>query len=378
MRPSIEHSRIGPRQAGAFQLTREQVQEATLAHLRSFGVSFDAAIVRAMAAAAMDANEGSIEPSPLSPLTAASIATPVQFLQNWLPGFVRVITAARKIDEVLGISTTGSWEDEEIVQGVMEPLGLAMPYTDYANVPLASWNVNFERRTVVRFEMGFSVGKLEEARTARMRANTAAEKRGAAADALEITRNRVGFWGYNGGANRTFGFLNDPALPAYVPLPNGASGDPEWSEKTFLEITADIRTALAALRAQSLDRIDPDNTPITMVVPTDAVDFLSTTNEFGTVSVREWIRQTYPRLRVVSAPELQAANGGAGVLYFFAEEVQDGASDDSRTWLQAVPARFQSLGVENGAKVYTEDFSNATAGVMLKRPYAVVRYTGVS
>jgi len=29
------------------------------------------------------------------------------------------------------------------------------------------------------------------------------------------------------------------------------------------------------------------------------------------------------------------------------------------------------------AKAYEEDYSNATAGVLLKRPYAVVRYSGI-
>jgi hypothetical protein len=42
--------------------------------------------------------------------TTASIADPVQFLQTWLPGFVYVITQARKIDEITGVATVGSWE----------------------------------------------------------------------------------------------------------------------------------------------------------------------------------------------------------------------------------------------------------------------------
>ena len=35
------------------------------------------------------------------------------------------------------------------------------------------------------------------------------------------------------------------------------------------------------------------------------------------------------------------------------------------------------LGSEKGAKHYTEDFLMATAGVMVKRPWAVKRYTGL-
>jgi hypothetical protein len=36
-----------------------------------------------------------------------------------------------------------------------------------------------------------------------------------------------------------------------------------------------------------------------------------------------------------------------------------------------------ALGVEKKSKAYVEDYTNATAGAMCKRPYAVVRYSGV-
>ena len=96
-------------------------------------------------------------------VTTGSVGTPVQFLQEWLPGFVFVITAARKIDEFIGILNTGSWEDEQVVQGILERTGVTLPYGDYTNVPLSSWNTNFNYRTVVRFEEGMKVGVLESA-----------------------------------------------------------------------------------------------------------------------------------------------------------------------------------------------------------------------
>ena len=76
----------------------------------------------------------------------------------------------------------------------------------------------------------------------------------AAAVALEIERNRVGFRGYNNGNNRTYGFLNSVDLPAYVTVSNGASGSSEWSTKTFLEIVADLRGAFSELRTQSQEK----------------------------------------------------------------------------------------------------------------------------
>jgi len=365
MTASLTRSHIGARQVRPLR----DFPVAQVNDLRQLGIGLDEAVARRLNAAYFEASGMD---SLAASVTSASMPTPVQFLQTWLPGFVAVITQARKIDELVGVTTVGSWEDEEIVQGVMEALGQSTPYGDATNVPLSSWNLNFERRTVVRFEEGMSVGKLETARSAKVRVDNAAQKRAAAALALEIQRNRVGFYGYNDGAGRTYGFLNDPNLPAYVGVAGGT-----WSTKTFLQITADLRAAFAALRTQSGDIIDPMAAQTTLAVATACVDFLTVTSDFG-ISVRDWLTQTYPRCRVVSAPELNAANGGANVFYLYAETVDDGAStDDNRTFVQAVPAKFQVLGVEVRAKATVEDYSNASAGILCKRPYAVVRRSGI-
>ena len=186
--------------------------------LARLGINLSAQDVKHMAkyAPAMDAVQ------PL--VTTASVTTPVQFLQFWLPGFVQVITAARKIDDLIGIMNAGSWEDEQVVQGIMERTGTAVPYGDYTNMPRASWNNNFVTRTVVRFEEGMSVGVLEQARASRMNVNDSAEKRQSCAMQLEIERNLVGFFGFNAGANNTYGFLNDPGLLAYTQVAAGIAG----------------------------------------------------------------------------------------------------------------------------------------------------------
>jgi hypothetical protein len=300
----------------------------------------------------------------------------VQFLQNWLPGFVFVVTAARKIDDIIGIMITGSWVDEQIVQGVLERVGSAQPYGDYTNVPLSSWNTNFNFRTVVRFEEGMKVGVLESARAARQLVDDAGMKREAAAQELEIIRNSIGFFGFNDGANNTYGFLNDPGLGAFTIVPNGVSGFPQWSTKTFLEITKDIRTAVVALRTQSQDTIDPEKVDLTLAVATSSVDWLTTTSDFG-ISVRDWMKEAYPRMRVVSAPQLNAAHASDNVFYLQADQINDMSTDGGRVWIQPVPTKFQVLGVQQLAKAYEEDYANATAGAMCKRPYAVVRFYGI-
>lgn len=352
--------------AGPFVLSADEVSEYKA--LAALGIGLDDRSLQGMFAA-MDANV-------LTPtVMPGNLGVPAQFLQNWLPGLVRTITQARKIDMLVGISTAGNWEDEEVIQGVLEPTGLAVLYGDYTNVPLSSFNLSYERRSVVRFEQGIRVGALEEARMGRVNVNAATEKRGAAAVSLDILRNRVGFYGYNGGVGRTYGFLNDPGLPAYVTVAAGTGGT-TWATKTFLEITADIRAAMGVLQNQSGDTIDPTDTALVLAVATIASQFLAVTSEFGN-SVKAWLAETYPKLRIVTAPELNGANGGANVFYLYPETVQDGSTDGGKVFDQIVPTRFQTLGVEQQAKAYIEAFTNATAGVMVKRPWAIVRRSGI-
>ncbi len=361
------HSKIKGRDVRPFAMTK--IGDQAVAALAQIGIHIQPEIVHKQVAALMTVGDASF----VAPITTASNATPLQFLQAWLPGFVKVLTAARKIDTCIGISTVGQWHDQEIVVGVVEPSGTAAEYGDYTNIPLASWNVNFERRTVVRGELGMTVGNLEEARASAMKLSTAEEKRQSAAIALEIMRNAIGFSGWSSGANRTYGILNDPNLPAYGTITG------VWSGKAFLAICSDIRTMIATLRTQSQDQINPEDVNMVMLLPTTVVDFLSTTSDFG-ISVRDWLTQTYPKIRIESAPELVAANAGANAVYLYAEEIDssiDGSTDGGDVFQQMVQSKFITLGVEKRAKSYVEDYANATAGVICKRPYAVVRNSGL-
>lgn len=354
-----------------------QVTMAAVTQLRRLGLDFDvdtvAQQVHYLYAQKRTAGDAAFTAPQLTP----SIPTPVQFLQTWLPGFVKILTSARKIDDLIGVKTVGDWEDDQIVQGIIEPSAAAAEYGDYNAIPLANWTTNFEIRNLVRGELGIAVGLLEEGRSAAMRVASAEEKRQSAAIGLEIMRNAIGFYGWNNGNNRTFGFLNDPYLPAYITAPSGGSGG--WAEGTFATIQADLRAAIVQLRVQSQDQIDPEKVEMTLAIAMSKVDYLSVTTDFG-VSVRDWLTQTYPKIRVVSAPELEAANAGQDVFYLFAEDIEqsiDGSTDGGETFVQLVQTKFITLGVEKRAKTYVEDYSNSTAGAMCKRPWAVVRFTDI-
>lgn len=154
---------------GPLQLTADQAV-AALPQLSKIGIGMDSALV-----GPAGGNPGA----------------PVQFLQTWLPGVVRQVTKIRNIDALVGVQTVGSWEDEEVVQTASELTGKAELYGDVTNIPLAGYNATYERRSVIRFEQGMMLGRLEDARASRANISMDVEKRAAVADSLDIIRDKL-------------------------------------------------------------------------------------------------------------------------------------------------------------------------------------------
>lgn len=367
--------RMRPDQVKAFDLCEaiKNGQDVTVGFMNDLGVSFDEADEGVVAmtkiaqeVAAQDAAETQ---------TAGTIAAGVQFLQHFLPKTVTVLTEKRAIDDLIGRTIAGEWHDEEIVQPVVEHTGSVTEYSDNADFRLAGFNPTFAKRTIVRFEAGLQTGKLEEARVAAMKLRTSAydAKRAAVALAFAINTNDIGFNGWNNGANFTKGILNE-TLDNYQTLASGSGSgaNTTWATKTYDEICRDIRTAISRLRVNTGDNFDPNNSAFTIGVASAAVDCLDTQNALGNKSVRQWIKDTYPKSRIVSVPQFNAANGGANVFYIIMDSINGEPVIE-----QYIPATMRLLGTERRAKGLREDYTNATAGVLSAHPEGIVRYSGI-
>jgi hypothetical protein len=295
-----------------------------------------------------------------------------EFLQHQIAGVVKTGTRVRVLDEITGVMFAGNWYDEEIVLNIETAVGKAELYGDYTNIPLADYLQDMEKRGIVRFEQGFHVGKLEDARQGAMGWSAAESKRRSATESLEQSRERVGFFGFSGGTGRVFGLLNDPNLPAYI-----TGGVGSWVGKTFAQLTSDLTMMFTALEA-SAGGLVKDDTSLTLVLPSGYRPYLAVANTVGAgETVRAWMQANFPNVRVIYAPEFVGANGGANVAYLFADNVDDDSTGTSATFIQIVPVKYQVLGSENQIKGYLEDAVNATAGVIVTRPWAVARLSGI-
>ena len=344
--------------------------------LREFGLGVSAFHLNQMAEYSGMSEGAGMDAALTAPLTDAATGVPVQFLQEHVPGMVRIVTSGRQIDMLTGMTTMGSFEDDEIVQMIQEATGQATEYSDHANSPVSSYNTTFDRTSIVRFEASAESHYLQSARAARINVDDMAESRYGASEALEITRNMVAFFGYNNGQNRTYGFLNDPNLPAYVNVATGASGQTTWVSKDYHEIIADIITAIQALEIRLQNRVNIRNVKTVLALPTGFQTQFSKVSTNGK-SIWEWLNESYPNMRIETAPELNNANGNAEVFYLYVETVPGSGTDNQMTWRQAVPAKMQMLGTEQKAKGVLEAYAMATGGARALRPYAIVRYSGI-
>lgn len=336
--------------------------------LDKLGIHYDKAAMNRMIRQYGKAGMDALMPT----ITTPSITTPIQFLQTFLAEPIYTVTAARNIDNLVPRTIVGSFEDEEIVARVVEKVGSARPMTDYGAAMNSDWNLNFETRTIVRYEDGFECSILEEMRAGRVQMNSAQMKREAVAESLAITMNEIGFYGYNDGENRTYGFLNDPNQSAYKTVAAGASGYTTWDKKTFFEIQADIRTGIAFLREQTKNLFNPMKDRFKIAISLDKVDYLGVTSTYTLDSVKDWLTKTYPSCDIETAPELTGANGGADVFYIYLEKLGNQTVVENN-----IVDTFRLLGTEKRVKSFVEDYANATAGVLWRHPVAMVRYTGI-
>jgi hypothetical protein len=327
--------------------------------------------------------QGTMDAQPQALITSANITGLSQFLQTFLPGVVRTMQAPLKLEQTIGATQAGQWSDVSIVQRVQEWTGFMREYGDYQSKPNVSYNVNYEYQNVVRFEIGYDVMRLQEERASRSMVSDSGEKQSAAAQVTQQLLNNVGYNGYNSGNNKTYGFLNNPNLPAYVTVPNGASLSPLWSSKTWNERQNDLILMANALMTQTQGRGDVSEVASTLTIPVALWQYFSSTaavaGASGGYSLFQWFKTTYPAARIVASPNMDLANGGANAMYWFIDRFagDEAGSDDGSTFRQVIPARFLALNTEQLVGGYKTGYTCAHAGTFALRPLGVARYSGM-
>ena len=303
--------------------------------------------------------------------------TPLQYLQYPLNKPIEVLTTPVAIDKIAGRSIVADWETEEVIQPIVEGAGTPQLYGDDNDTPLASFNADFENRTVQRFELGLRVGKLEDARGAKMGVlgfkSPYDTKRSWLARSFQLLLDEVGHRGFANGAGMTFGIFNDRNLLPAVSATATSGGDTQWAKKDFQQICADIRDMFSELTTQTDTHFDGmAGDACQLVLSPAAKNALARENDHGK-SVMQYIKDNYPGCEVVAAPRFRnGAGANSDYAYLIAKNLNGNKVVD-----QFVPSLMRLLGVFKSEKHVKEAYTCATAGVMVKQPLGIVRRFGV-
>lgn len=345
---------LAPNQVRKF--AHDEFPDATMGDYNSLGVSF-----------AEDADADGV-------LTQAGF-TPLQYLQFPLNKPIEVLTTPTVADKICGRSIVANWETEEVIQPIVEGAGVPGLYGDDNDTPLASFDNDYEKRTVQRFELGIRVGKLEDARMAKMNVlgfkSPYDTKRSWLARAFQLQMDEIAFRGFANGASCTFGLLSDPNLAeaaSVATVTKGGADVTKWSGKDYQEITADIREMFAALNDQTDTHFDGMAGDACMLVLDPlAKSQLTRENDMGK-SVLKYIEDNYSGCEIIAAPRFRDAYApGVGFGMLIAKDL-----DSNKVVDQFVPTLMRLLGVFKSQKHVQETYTYATAGVMVKQPLGIV------
>lgn len=292
-------------------------------------------------------------------------------LLRQLNGIIKIGTTVRVADEITGIETGGEWATETIRVRVARPVAKAEAYGDLTNIPYASYKTLTEDRGVFRGEQGFLVGRLEEEVQGADGYDAVALKREAAQESLDILRNQIAFTGVSTAA-RIYGMLNDPSL-----RPMTASST-SWlaAAGTFETITATVIGMFAEIQTASGQANLSPSARMNLVMPAGYITAMTKTStvQASGKTVEVYLREQFPNMRFTYAPEFKGAGTTStdDAVYLIVES-NDDFNPEVQTITQVVPVRSMLLGSAKHIKGYEEDYTNATAGVIVKKPWFIAR-----
>ena len=296
---------------------------------------------------------------------------PVWFTQFVDPDVVRVLQAPNKGAEILGEVKKGDWTTTTAYFPMIENTGEVSSYGDYNANGMSDINAQWESRQPYLFQTHLTIGDLEVERAAEGRLNLVSEKQISAAKTLDKFNDYVYHFGVAGLEN--YGILNDPSLPAAMTPSTKAAGGVKWVSNNQTtaqaqEIYADFLTLFTALSASTFGRIDMD-TQLVFVTPNSVQGAFGATNQFG-ITVRNFIKETFPNVTYVTDPRYATAAGNVAQLI---AKTYGG----EQTGYCAFNEKLRDHRVEYKTSSYLQKKTSGSYGAIIRYPLAFATMLGI-
>lgn len=308
--------------------------------------------------------------------TDAGVNAPWFYLNYMAKNPIKVVTQRTTSDEILGRTTDGaSWAHVSITKSVRELTGRTGLYKDFADTTAPRANRAYTRvtRDIVRLSAGLVIGELEKRQSAMVPGmySPYQDKREAIALAMSLDRDAIAYFGYQIDDAKCFGLLNDENLEPFQEVATVGSKQ-AWVDKDAHQIISDLMTAVARVQVNCKANFIPAKHAFKLVVPNGCEQYLGKITECGGYSVRQWIKDNWPKCEVVVSPVFDSALGGQNVFYVIVDKL--GTSPVAE---QIVPASLFMVGSMKRETGHSELWSMATAGTFVEQPIGIARYFGI-
>lgn len=299
----------------------------------------------------------------------------------WTNKFFTAITRKTVFNEVSHPFQQGAWG---ILSNIKVPTlshaGNYALYSDFGMQGNSSINLNYVDRQVVSFERSIIYGDMAIARMSVAKIDYMAKLREGVATQIKLHADAIGFFGYSANM-KIYGLLNDPSLNQSINASAKAGAGSNipntlWQYATYFEIIADI----ISLRQEITSRAggqDDDDALCYLLLPPSVWQYLNTPNPLGTNTVRKWINNEYPNMKIIKAPLLQgtgtpigSTTPNLGVLIFDKLAGQECLQE-------AYVTLYQSHGVKRENSSYSEKISYTLGGAIITNAIGIQIMQGI-
>ena len=284
------------------------------------------------------------------------------FTTYYDPKVINILFAVMAAIRVAGAEVKkGDWTDVALAFNVVEPTGVVASYDDYSTNGVANANTNYPQRQPYLYQVITQWGELELARMSLQRLDWASIKDSASIFTLNKFQNLSYFFGVEGLQN--YGLLNDPNLNPFIPVAV------PWSAKTALEIYNDFVLLFTDLSNNAQGNVDP-STPMSLGVSQYGLAQLTRTNDFFNKTALIMIKEQFPNLEVIDAPEFATTSGQVARL----KAINIG---EQMTEEVSYNVKLRSGPVVIDLSHYKQKKSQGTNGALIYRPALISALLGV-
>ncbi len=318
-----------------------------------------------------------------APANSANSAGIPSILTTWIdPEIVNVVFAPQKAGEILPQKRIGDWANMQAMFPFIEGAGEVATYGDFETTGSGSIDITFPQRQNYLWQTEVRYGDRYVAMVGLAKINAVTTLQKQAADWLNRYDNWVQFYGVAGLQN--YGILNDPSLPSSItPGTKAAGNSGVWMyngapNATANEVFADIQSLFWQLTTQTQGIIETTDKMVLALGPGPGVA-LSNTNAFGLTAMKI-IKENFPNLRVVTAPQYEARSStfiegysSAGNFCQLIAETLAGEPTGHTTFSDKLHAH--RLVVDSS--FYRQKWSAGSHGAVIKRPICFASMLGI-